>query len=167
MHPPLRLTLTPPDEPGFLLERVQVYNMQEAWAVLEIVREQCWLNEVLNGIAWMPEVIAGPPVLGDNPEAVATEKELRALLSGTFAPLSIPVNVYVASVAVVLTFPERLPMPGMVSISMLLNGPAGATVEVQGAMGADVQMATLEEAVRRGGALGLPGRVWAATHTTP
>ncbi|KAH9166269.1 hypothetical protein EDB89DRAFT_2233010 [Lactarius sanguifluus] len=149
MHPPLRLTLTAPDEPGFLLERVQVYNMQEAWAVLEIVREQCWLNEVLNGIAWMPEVVVGPPV-GDSPNAGATEEELRALLSGTYTPLSIPVNVYVASAAVVLTFPERPPMPGMVSISVLLNGPAGATVEVQGAMGADVQMATLEEAVRRG-----------------
>ncbi|KAH9069864.1 hypothetical protein EDB83DRAFT_2371723, partial [Lactarius deliciosus] len=143
MHPPLRLTLTVPDEPGFLLERVQVYNMhnmQEAWAVLEIVREQCWLNEVLNGIAWMPEVVVGPPV-GDSPGAEATEEELRSLLSGTYTPLSIPVNVYVAPAAVVLTFPERPPMPG----------------SVQGAMGADVQMATLEEAVRRGGALGLPG----------
>ncbi|KAH8995300.1 hypothetical protein EDB86DRAFT_3077808 [Lactarius hatsudake] len=113
----------------------------------------------------MPEVVAGPPVLGDNPEAEATEEELRALLSGTYTPLSVPVDVYVAPAAVVLTFPERPPMPGMVSISMLLNGPAGATVEVQGAMGADVQMATLEEAVQRGGALGLPGRVWAASQT--
>ncbi|KAI9437579.1 hypothetical protein H4582DRAFT_2111791 [Lactarius indigo] len=154
MHPPLRLTLTAPDEPGFLLERVQ------------IVREQCWLNEILNGIAWMPEVVAGPPI-GDSPEAETTEEELRALLSGTYTPLSIPVNVYVAPAAVVLSFPERPPMPGMVSISVLLNGLAGATVEVQGAMGADVQMATLEEAVRRGGALGLPGRVWAASQTAP
>ena len=81
MHPPLRLTLAVPDEPGFLLERVQVYNMQEVWAVLEIVREQCWLNEILNGIAWVPEIDAGPPV-GDNHEAEATEEELRALLSG-------------------------------------------------------------------------------------
>ncbi|KAH9166258.1 hypothetical protein EDB89DRAFT_2076031 [Lactarius sanguifluus] len=162
MHPPLRLTPTAPDEPGFLLERVQVYNMQEAWAVLEIVQEQCWLNEVLNGIAWMPEVIVGPP-LGDNPDAEATEEDLRAFLSGTYTPVSIPVTVYVAPAAVVLTFPERPPMPGMISISALLNGPAGATVEVQGAMGADIQMATLEEAVRRGGALGLPGRVWAAS----
>ncbi|KAH9032650.1 hypothetical protein EDB84DRAFT_1578531 [Lactarius hengduanensis] len=125
MHPPLRLTLTAPDEPGFLLERVQVYNMQEAWAVLEIVREQCWLNEVLNGIAWMPEVVVGPPV-GDSLEAEATEEELRALLSGTYTPVSIP---------------------EWSSISVVLNGPAGATVEVQGAMGADVQMATLEEAI--------------------
>ncbi|KAH9013577.1 hypothetical protein EDB85DRAFT_2158086 [Lactarius pseudohatsudake] len=148
MHPPLRLTLTAPDEPGFLLERVQVYNMQEAWAVLEIVREQCWLNEVLNGIAWMPEVVVGPPV-GDNPDAEATEEELRALLSGTYTPLSIPVNVYV-------DFPRAA-----------AHARNGATVEVQGAMGADVQMATLEEAVRRGGALGLPGRVWAASQTAP
>lgn len=167
MHPPLRLTLAAPDEPGFLLERVQVYNMQEVWAVLEIVREQCWLNEILNGIAWMPEVDTGPPV-GDSHEAEATEEELRALLSGTYTPLSIPVNVYVvAPAAVVLTFPERPPMPGMVSISVMLNGPAGATVEVQGAMGADVQMSTLEEAVRRGGTLSLPGRVWAVSQTAP
>jgi hypothetical protein len=58
-------------------------------------------------------------------------------------------------------------MPGMVSISVMLNGPAGATVEVQGAMGADVQMSTLEEAVRRGGTLSLPGRVWAVSQTAP
>jgi hypothetical protein len=47
-------------------------------------------------------------------------------------------------------------------ISVALNGAAGATVKVQGAMGVDVQMSTLEEAVRRGGTLGLPGRIWAA-----
>ena len=86
----------------------------------------------------------------------------------TYTPLSIPVNVYVvAPAAVVLTFPERPPMPGMVSISVILNGPAGATVEVQNAMGADVQMSTLEEAVRRGGTLSLPGRVWAVSQTAP
>jgi len=61
-------------------------------------------------------------------------------------------------------------MPGMVIISVSLSGAAGAagaTVEVQGAMGADVQMSTLEEAVRRGGTLGLPGRVWAASQAAP
>jgi hypothetical protein len=89
-------------------------------------------------------------------------------VSGTNTPLSIPVNVYVGvgpPAAVVLNFPERPPMPGMVSITVMLNGPAGATVEVQGAMGADVQMSKLEEAVRRGGTLTLPGRVWAASQT--
>jgi hypothetical protein len=77
------------------------------------------------------------------------------------------VNVYVLPVGLGLTFPERPPMPGMVSISVSLSGAAGATVEVQGAMGADVQMSTLEEAVRRGGTLGLAGRVWAASQAAP
>lgn len=186
MHPPLRLTLTTPDEPGFLLERVQVHNMQEVWAVLEIVRDQCWLNDTLSEISWVPEAIAGLPVT-DGPEAEATEEELRALLSGqhktpicrllcltwlsgTYTPRSIPVNVYVLPAGLGLTFPERPPMPGMVIISVSLSGAAGAagaTVEVQGAMGADVQMSTLEEAVRRGGTLGLPGRVWAASQAAP
>jgi hypothetical protein len=67
----------------------------------------------------------------------------------------------------VLTFPERPPMPGMVNISVVVNEAAGAAVEVSGAMGADVQMTALAEVVRRGGALGLPGRVWAASQTAP
>lgn len=82
---------------------------------------------------------------------------------GTYTPRSIPVNLYVLTPAgIALTFPERPPMPGMVMVSVALNGAAGATVKVQGAMGVDVQMSTLEEAVRRGGTLGLPGRIWAA-----
>ena len=76
-------------------------------------------------------------------------------------------KVYVLPAGLGLAFPERPPMPGMVTISVNLNGAAGATVEVQGAMGADVQMSALEEAVRRGGALGLPGRVWAASQAAP
>lgn len=90
------------------------------------------------------------------------------IASGTYTPRSIPVNIYVLSPAGIgLTFPERPPMPGMVMISVALNGAAGATVKVQGAMGVDVQMSTLEEAVRRGGTLGLPGRVWAACQGAP
>jgi hypothetical protein len=186
MHPPLRLTLTTPDEPGFLLERVQVHKMQEVWAVLEIVRDQCWLNDTLSEISWVPEAIAGLSVTED-PDKGATEEELRAVLSGqrtkktlfftipcltcmasgTYTPRSIPVNVYVGPAGLGLTFPERPPMPGMVIISVNLSGAAGATVDVQGAMGADVQMSALEEAVRRGGALGLPGRVWAASQAAP
>ena len=186
MHPPLRLTLTTPDEPGFVLERVQVHNMQEVWAVLEIVRDQCWFNDTLSAISWVPEAIAGLPVT-DDPGEEATEEELKALLSGqrenpylplcfvltwlsgTYTPRSIPVNVtvYDLPAGLRLTFPERPPMPGMVIISVSPSGTAGATVNVQGAMGADVQMSTLEEAVRRGGTLGLPGRVWAASQAAP
>lgn len=52
-------------------------------------------------------------------------------------------------------------------ISVTLSGAAGATVKVQGAMGVDVQTSTLEEVVRRGGTLGLPGRIWAASQAAP
>jgi hypothetical protein len=71
-----------PDEPGFLLERVQVHNMQEVWGVLEIVRDQCWFNDTLSEISWVPEVIAGPPIIKEDPDSEATEEELRAVLSG-------------------------------------------------------------------------------------
>ena len=36
MHPPLHLSLAAPDEPGFILEHVQVYNMKEVWSILEV-----------------------------------------------------------------------------------------------------------------------------------
>lgn len=101
MHPPLRLTLSTPDEPGFLLERVQVYNMQEVWAVLEIVRDQCWHNETLNGISWLPEAIAGPLVTED-PDARATEEELRALLTGRLNPLYAPLVCLTSHQALIL-----------------------------------------------------------------
>lgn len=94
MHPPLRLTLRTPDEPGFLLERVQVHNMQEVWAVLEIVRDQCWLNDTLSEISWVPEAIAGLPAT-DGPDGEATEEELRALLSGERAKTPIYSLVFV------------------------------------------------------------------------
>jgi hypothetical protein len=61
--------------------------MQEVWAVLEIVRDQCWLNETLSGIPWLPEAIAGPPVIVE-PDSGATEEELRALLSGQLKRLT-------------------------------------------------------------------------------
>lgn len=60
MHPVLRLTFATPDEPGFLLKRVQVYSMQEVRGVLGIVREQCSLSEILYGMAWMTEVDVRP-----------------------------------------------------------------------------------------------------------
>ena len=55
--------------------------MQEVWAVLEIVRDQCWLNDTLSEISWVPEAIAGLPITED-PDKGATEEELRAVLSG-------------------------------------------------------------------------------------
>lgn len=36
MHPPLRLRLSSPNEAGFLLGKVPVRSLQEAWGVLEV-----------------------------------------------------------------------------------------------------------------------------------
>lgn len=52
--------------------------MLEVWGVLEVVREQCWLNEVLNGVKW--GVVEEENKMES--EDQATEEELLALLAG-------------------------------------------------------------------------------------
>jgi len=68
-----------------------------------------------------------------------------------------------------MTSPERSPAPGLVEITVAYNEtkPRGISVEVTGAVGADLKMDVLEEACRRGGVLGLSGRVWASAHPSP
>lgn len=53
-------------------------------------------------------------------------------------------------------------MSGLVEICVLCDEtkPRGVSVEVNGAMGAEIRTQDLEEICRRGGALGLPGKVW-------
>lgn len=67
---------------------------------VQIIREQCWLNAMLQCCEWAPE---GPMNATPVPEAAsagdtqATETMLQALLSGTNTPTSIPVEVYLPS----------------------------------------------------------------------
>jgi len=63
---------------------------------------------------------------------------------------------------ITMTFPERPPMSGLVEITVTFDEskPRGVAVEVRGAMGADIKLDVLEEISRRGGTLGLCGRVW-------
>lgn len=49
LHPPLQLRLTPPDDPGFILERVPVHNIQEVWGILEVRRKSWNAPTVLSG----------------------------------------------------------------------------------------------------------------------
>lgn len=67
---------------------------------------------------------------------------------------------------IVLTSPERPPITGLVQISISYDNsrPRGVAVNISGAIGADLIPDTLEEVCRRGGAFGLPGRVWAKAH---
>ena len=102
---------------------------------------------------------------------------------GTFTPYRIPVNVTIPSgngtdnlfgpaeldfppssrPKIVMTFPERPPISGLVEITVTHDETRlrGISLEIQGAMGSDLKPADLEEICRRGGTLGLPGRVWA------
>ncbi|KAF8995428.1 hypothetical protein BDQ17DRAFT_1392198 [Cyathus striatus] len=182
-HPPLQLCLNVPGEPGFILERVPVHSMKEVWGILEVVKEQSWLNEVLASCSWSKETVKS--LEQDNTCSDATEEELHAVMSGTFTPQKIPVNVFLPSTSgpseaqalfgseldiqprrpkIFMTSPERLPITGMVEITVSYDEskPRGVSVEVMGAMGADIKGDVLEEVCRRGGTLGLPGRIWSS-----
>ena len=67
---------------------------------------------------------------------------------------------------IIMTSPERSPISGLVEISVTFDPtrPRGVAVEISGAVGVDVNVEVLEEACRRGGLLGLPGRVWKRAH---
>lgn len=106
--------------------------------------------------------------------------------TGTMTPQKIPVNVYLPSndatteslfgasldtmpiaqtprrPKIVMTSPERPPMSGLVKITVVCDEtkPRGVSVEVNGAMGAEIRTQDLEETCRRGGVFGLSGKVW-------
>ncbi|KAJ7690619.1 hypothetical protein B0H17DRAFT_935787 [Mycena rosella] len=183
IHPPLQLRLTLPEEPGFLLGKVPVHSMKEVWGILEVVREQCWLNEILLGCHWTTEGITDADDLPVD-ESDATEDELNAVLNGSLTPRKIPVNVSLPQrpdplfdpgleamsmapvdrrTQLLMTCPERPPISGVVEITVAYDEtrPRGVSVELNGAMGCDLKSETLEEVSRRGGTLGLSGRVWA------
>ncbi|KAI4526160.1 hypothetical protein K525DRAFT_189837 [Schizophyllum commune Loenen D] len=191
-HPPLQLRLIAPEEPGYFLQKVPVRTMKEIWGVLEIVREQCWLNEMLTVVQWQPEGINSKPSAGATPNGPPTESdevtddELAALLNGTITPRMLPVNVFLPTEApaalfggmsddldlskprrprIVMTCPERPSMPGLVEIVVRYDETRsrGVAVEVNGAMGSGLSDEVLEEVCRRGGALGLAGRVWSSS----
>ncbi len=113
--------------------------------------------------------------------------ELTQHSVGTMTPRKIPVNIYLPandsatdalfgdtldtmSIAhmrprrpkIIMTSPERPPMSGLVEISVLCDEskPRGVSVEINGAMGAEIKPQDLEEICRRGGTLGLSGKVW-------
>jgi len=67
---------------------------------------------------------------------------------------------------IIMTSPERPPISGLVEITVSYDEkkPRGISVSVQGAMGLDIKNTDLEEICRRGGTLGLPGRIWANAH---
>ncbi|KAF9230028.1 hypothetical protein BU15DRAFT_18371, partial [Melanogaster broomeanus] len=108
-HAPLNLRLTTPQEPGFVLRKVPVKSASQVSRILEIVREQCWLNELLGMLQWQPNGIAPPPkgqTVSSGPPATISDQQvegpvsaelLASVLAGTVNPRSIPVSVYLPS----------------------------------------------------------------------
>ncbi|KAF9528552.1 hypothetical protein CPB83DRAFT_315918 [Crepidotus variabilis] len=184
IHPPLQLRLTAPEEPGYRLERIPVHSLKEVWGILEIVREQCWLNETLLSCHWAPEGLTSAEDDSPADDADATEAELQAVLAGTFTPRKLPVNVTLPSSnetdnlfgpsdldlasaskpKIVMTAPERPPISGLVEVTVAYDEKEsrGINVSLQGAMGLDISTDNLAEVCRRGGTWGLPGRIWAS-----
>lgn len=104
------------------------------------------------------------------------------VMTGTYRPTQIPVNIYFPSEStsnseslfepvaanspcIKMTLPERPPISGLVEISVRMDPtkPKGFSVDVSGALSADLNTDVLEEVCRRGGTLSLPGRVWNGT----
>ena len=76
--------------------------------VVQIVREQCWLNELLLMLPWEPENTAprqssqltsflADPLLSAEERTTSSEQLLTSILAGTLTPASIPVTVYLPS----------------------------------------------------------------------
>ncbi|KDN41365.1 hypothetical protein RSAG8_07480, partial [Rhizoctonia solani AG-8 WAC10335] len=103
LFPPIHLTLRVPNEAGFVLGRVRVRNMAEVWATLEIVREQCWLNNIVASYVWEDT----PPQHTEAPEAAGTG--LANLLSGKF--LSIPTQMNISTGSTHLSLLLQFPIP--------------------------------------------------------
>ncbi|KAH7108211.1 hypothetical protein BKA62DRAFT_681474 [Auriculariales sp. MPI-PUGE-AT-0066] len=174
-HPPLRLRLSCPNEPGFVLGRVPVKTIEQVWSVLEIVRDQAWLNQLIQTVDWIQE----QPDVPHMPFQTFTRHNVDELLAGSYEPESLPVNITIetasetkgaADIGSVPIIRPQLRMvaptrrqPGqsiLQSISTIVvalepSQPRGVKVEVDGH-----RAQRLDEIVRRGGTLGLPGRVW-------
>lgn len=76
---------------------------------------------------------------------------------------AMPLPQSVGHARILMSSPERPPMPGQVEVAVTFDPskPRGVALVVNGAMGAELNTDVLEEVCRRGGTLGLPGRIWA------
>lgn len=126
-HPPLRLRLTNPSEPGFLLEQVPVQNIHQAYTILGVVKEQCWLNEIILSCQWRDEADHIPNQ--DSTITEPTDQDLEEILSGSIQPTTVPVNLHVPVLGGLYfendnPFP---PLPGSLSLKsqprLLINLP--------------------------------------------
>lgn len=113
-------------------------SVKQVSRVLEVVREQCWLNESLGTLQWSPETQVlkttqrpSNAEQGTQPEDAASITLLASVLAGTVVPQSIPVNVYLPSSA--LTALSQPVDPFTSQHSGLGMGPPASTGSSSGA----------------------------------
>ncbi|KIM32243.1 hypothetical protein M408DRAFT_63385 [Serendipita vermifera MAFF 305830] len=165
--PDLVNTLAAITEPGFALGKLPVRTFREVYAVMVIVKEQIWLQSLLQGAGFQPGYSAtdlsgvdgagqmmGNMNLGGNPVMSAEEAKAMydALTSGTYVTKRLRVTYEVLSdgqTGMRIAFPHGgAPMITDVTLDTAL--PKGVKVTVNGQ-----RVEQLEEVVRRGGLLGL------------
>ncbi|KAG9115772.1 hypothetical protein FRC07_007507 [Ceratobasidium sp. 392] len=160
-HPPVQLTLRLPSESGFTLGRVRVRNMAEVWTTLEIVREQCWLNNLIASHEW-----SDSPQKVDAPEA----QGIAGLQSGKF--LSIPTQMTISVGATLPSVLLQFPVPSKGTVPPIIQlmvsydpnamrgthvqfGTLDSKLSVSGTL--DVYKDQVDEVVRRAGPLAAVG----------
>ncbi|KEP49872.1 hypothetical protein V565_091260 [Rhizoctonia solani 123E] len=111
LFPPIHLTLKVPNEAGFVLGRVRVRNMAEVWTTLEIVREQCWLNNIVTSYVWEDT----PPQHTGAPKATG----LANLLSGKF--LSIPTQMNISTGSTPMSLLLQFPTPSKTGVPFVVQ----------------------------------------------
>ncbi|KAF8588708.1 hypothetical protein K439DRAFT_1613378 [Ramaria rubella] len=169
-HPPLHLRLTAPHEPGFILRKIRVQSMRDIWSICEIVKEQSWYNHLFDGCYWVPEGLSlGPDIHSDE----INQDSIDMLLSGSTAPTRIPVNMAFESPllpplfetqlhrvhpSLAMVFPSKTPGAPLINASIAFDSSTSACVRV--IVNGIAVPGFLEESIRRGGAMGLAGRLW-------
>ncbi|KIO21364.1 hypothetical protein M407DRAFT_29022 [Tulasnella calospora MUT 4182] len=180
-NPAIQHFLSPPTDPGFVLGSIRVGRMSDVWRVLEIVKEQAWLNETLRSFQWR---IDSTPTKDEGEAAevaklLSDDEELEALIQGSNVPTSIPVQISVRGTTINYTVPLPLPDSPLLTFSVAFDSTAPKGVRVD--FDIDIAAAFLEgqtssmekisqvvhewkggmeEVVRRGGASILAGWVW-------
>jgi hypothetical protein len=163
--PEVLSTLLPVSETGLTLGSVPIRTLYEAYAVIEIVKEQIWLNELLKGVGFRSGYAAESLRGGNNVDTTQDEAKAmyEALMSGAYVPLRIRATYEVlidGRTGVKVTFPDR---GAIVTVEVVLDPSSllGITVTIDGG-----RVEQMEEVVRRGGLLALVIQVknWRQTH---
>ncbi|KZT41529.1 hypothetical protein SISSUDRAFT_1031224 [Sistotremastrum suecicum HHB10207 ss-3] len=163
-HPPIHVMVESPEEPGFILGAVPVRTLRQVWAVLEVVKEQCWINGFLQEYSWQPEISTWHEPYRTEPEPVlGSAEELAALLNGTLQPQRLEVSAFLHSNThegqggpkVIMSVPTKSYRSMIIELAYDPSSPRGIRVTADG-----INVELLEEVARRGGAFALCGRAW-------